>query len=310
MSRSADSGAPFRYRAFGLSIASSFPLTELEVDADPDAPDVTIRRGSVDSPGENRPEWLQLTPAGALLDVAEAARYLIRDGREIVVQQYPSGSDRHMRLFLLGSAFGVVLHQRSILPLHANAMVLGEGAAAFMGASGAGKSTMAAWFHDRGYAVLSDDVCAVTCGDDGLVLAQPGIPRLRLWRDALEATGRDVAAHEHAFDDADKYNVRTAVAAGVQPRPLAAVYLLDDDRDPAKDFSISRLSGLDAAEALIANTYRGGYLSILGGKSRHLAACARVAGTTPIYRVTRRWGRAHLAEQMRQLEQHAADHSA
>jgi len=205
---------------------------------------------------------------------------------------------------------GVVLHQRGILPLHANVMVLGQGAAAFMGASGAGKSTMAAWFHDRGYPVLSDDVCAVTSAEDGRVLAQPGIPRLRLWRDALEATGRDAAAHEHAFDDADKYNVRTAVAAGEVPQPLNAIYLLDTDRDAARDFSVIRLSGLDAIEALIANTYRGGYLPILGGQQRHLAACARVAKATPIYRVSRRWGREHFAEQMHQLELHAAQHGA
>ena len=79
----------------------------------------------------------------------------------------------------------MILHQRSLLPLHANAMVVEGRAIGFMGHPGAGKSTLAAWFHDRGFDVLADDVCVVTPGPDGRPLAHPGIPRLRLWREAL-----------------------------------------------------------------------------------------------------------------------------
>ena len=71
---------------------------------------------------------------------------------------------------------GAALHQRGILPLHANAVEIDHRAVAFMGASGAGKSTLAAWFHDQGYPILADDVCVIRA-DDGA--ARSPIPACR-----------------------------------------------------------------------------------------------------------------------------------
>ena len=75
--------------------------------------------------------------------------------------------DANIRLYLLGSAMGVLLHQRGLLPLHANAVEIDGKAFAFMGASGSGKSTLAAWFHDHGYRIIADDVCAVRFETEG-----------------------------------------------------------------------------------------------------------------------------------------------
>ena len=96
-----------------------------------------------------------------------------------------------MRLYLLGSAMGMLLHQRGLfrstpMPSRSTARRF-----AFMGHSGAGKSTLAAWFHDEGYRILADDVSVIGFGEGGQPTVRPGLPRLRLWRDALDATGRD-----------------------------------------------------------------------------------------------------------------------
>lgn len=296
------------YSVFGLTLGSDLRLPELHP-ADSDATlagvDVEILLGEIPIDPDSASEGLSVHADGALLTVAEAGRYLIKDGRQILTELKPGGSDRHLRLYLLGSAMGVLLHQRQLLPLHANAIEASGRAIAFMGASGAGKSTMAAWFHDRGCTVLADDVCVVTSGADGVPTAQPGIPRLRLWRDALESSGRNADAFEHAFDDADKYNVPTDRDRPSGELPLGAVYLLDAPGSGAGKQAITRLTGIEAMDALVSNVYRGGYAPMLGALPSLIAACRTLAGQVPVFAVKRVWGRDRLDAELRALEQHA-----
>jgi hypothetical protein len=237
--------------------------------------------------------------------VAKVGRYLIREGRQIVIDPAPGASERNLRLFLLGSAIGALLHQRGLLPLHANAIDLGRRAVAFSGHSGAGKSTIAAWFHDRGYPILADDVCVIGFDGAGRALAHPGIPRLRLWREALEASGRDTGAYDRSFDDLDKYDVPTGTSAQLDPLPLAAIYLLRKADEDGGDGAVDRLTGVDAVDTLMSNTYRGAYLRTIGRTAEHLAACLRVVRAVPVFRAQRLWGFERFDEQAQRLHDHA-----
>ncbi|HYG46489.1 MAG TPA: hypothetical protein VD846_00975 [Allosphingosinicella sp.] len=290
------------YRLFGLNLRSEIALAGLAPAVDAGTVDVDVAFGSV-PPGEYPPGY-SVAEGGTLLSISKVGRYLIREGREIVIEPAEGASERNLRLFLLGSAIGALLHQRGLLPLHANAIDLGGRAVAFSGHSGAGKSTIAAWFHDRGYPILADDVCVIGFDDSGRALAYPGIPRLRLWREALEASGRDAGAYDRSFDDTEKYDVPTLSDAKLEPLPLAAIYLLrktDEGAGPA----IERLTGVDAVETLISNTYRGGYLRTIGRTAEHLAACLRVVRSVPVFRAKRLWGFERFDEQAGQLHDHA-----
>jgi hypothetical protein len=251
------------------------------------------------------PPGLSVTPEGALLHIPDVARYWITAGREIVFEPIEAASARNVRLFLLGSALGAILHQRGLLPLHANAIVVNGRAIAFMGHPGAGKSTMAGWFHDRGYPVLADDVCVVTPAADGAPLAHPGIPRLRLWREALEASGRTPDGYELSFDDMDKYNV----PIGQEVRhavPLDHVYLLEQAA-AGTGGEIRRLQGVAAVDALVANTYRGTYLPLMGGTQRHFMTCVDLVRRLPVFAASRAWGFDRFDEEAGRIERHARD---
>jgi hypothetical protein len=267
------------------------------------APEVEIAYGPIAA--EEAGPGYSATADGTLLSVTKVGRYLIREGRQIVIDPAPAATERNLRLFLLGSAIGALLHQRGLLPLHANAIDLGGRAAAFSGHSGAGKSTIAAWFHDRGHPILADDVCVIGFDGSGRALAYPGIPRLRLWREALEATGRDAGGYDRSFDDMDKYDVPTRADAKSEPLPLSAIYLLGKAEEGENDPAIDRLTGVNAVETLISNTYRGGYLRTIGRTGEHLAACLKVARAVPIFHARRRWGFELFDEQARRLHDHA-----
>ena len=200
-----------------------------------------------------------------------------------------------MRLFLLGSAFGALLHQRGLLPLHANAVEVDGKAVAFMGESGAGKSTLAAWFHDAGHRVLADDVCVIRFDEQQRPMACPGLPRLRLWQDAIDLSGRDASKYtrsyvgDHPFEKFDVPISPSASATGALE--LGAVYLLDT----GTSLQITRLEGVEAAEAIFAHTYRGGFLNAAAGHQAHWAASVRVIQTVPVFRLSRPFalGRMH-----------------
>jgi hypothetical protein len=171
-----------------------------------------------------------------------------------------------------------------------------------MGHSGAGKSTLAAWFHDHGFKILADDVCVIRT-EAGKVLAHAGIPRLRLWKDALELTGRSALDYEASFDDAEKYNLPTQSRPSGESIELSQVYLLVKAADAAP--AIVRLQGVEAVEALVANTYRGRYVPLIGETQRHLLQCLALVQKIPVFRAQRVWGMGSFDEQARLLEEHA-----
>src|SRR4029079_11482739 len=88
------------------------PVVRVRLGAVPEAlPDAAPFRFGIQTSGDD-----------VLLNVTGNARYLVRNGQEIVVDPVPGGSERNVRLFLLGSALGILCHQRGLLPLHANAV--------------------------------------------------------------------------------------------------------------------------------------------------------------------------------------------
>lgn len=279
---------PYRYRVFGLTLASELELSELQPLADSGPADVTISLGMLadDLPQEAGHHAQQ---DGGLLVIEGVGRFLARDGRSLQLEPVPNVPGRNLRLFVLGSGLGMILHQRGLLPLHANAVVIAGHAYAFTGPSGAGKSTLATWFWDHGYPLLCDDVCVIGFDAGGTACAWPGLPRVRLWQDALERSGRPCAAYQRSFveegDQPNKFDVPLIGATQpTEPHPLGGVLLLDR----ADEFRLERLSPADSLATLFANIYRGEYL---GGRQHEGAwrSCLQLAAAVPVYRWARPW---------------------
>ena len=294
----------FDYSLFGLHIRSELRLPELLAADLTSEPQVHVRFGPVPEAAE---AGLRTIDRGAQLSIEAIARYAIIDGSQIIIDREPDVPDANIRLYLLGSAMGIVLHQRGLLPLHANAVEIEGKAFAFTGASGAGKSTLATWFHDHGYRIIADDVCAISFDRNQQPFVSPGLPRLRLWREALEVSGRQAARFERSYagdDSWDKFDVplprETAVQSEVE---LAGVYLLVK----GEALAIDRLQGIEATEAIFANTYRGTYVPAAGNVQKHWESCVQLAAHTPIFRLTRAWDLALLSSDIPRLVAHSQE---
>ena len=299
------------YRLFGLRVASEIDLPELfevEPGAEAGTVDVTIVRGAVAAAGPGAVDGVVVAGDGATLEVPDVARFHVVGGKTITVDALPDAPEANVRLFLLGSASAILIYQRGLLPLHANAIKIDGRAVAFLGESGAGKSTLAAWFNDRGAEILSDDVCVVGFGEDGcdehVPLAMPGLPRYRLWRDALIRSGRDAADHPRSYfgdDEYDKFDVAVPAAkSAAAPLPVAALYILEH----GDAFAVEPLVGIAAAQALFAHSYRGGYLAVIGGQEAHWRSCLRLIQAVPVFRARRRWDVAAMDKENTALLDH------
>lgn len=301
------------YRVFGLDVQAEIALPELA--AAPDAAaldrttDVTIRIGDAPRPpgAVAIAEGVAADAGRFWMDVPDVARIVVRSGREIVVDPVPGADALVIRAFLLGSALGALLHQRGLLPLHASAVRMGGGAVAFLGASGAGKSTIALHLADRGvgrgHATLSDDICALEIVD-GATLLHPGPRRMKLWPGSLAATGRDPVGLAPVLPMLDKYQLPLAGDDAGSAVPLAAVFLLDC----GPGTGIEPLPLPAATAALVANTFRGELVAPMGRGRTHFDQCLAIARAPGVQRLRREWSLDRLNAASAAVERWIASH--
>jgi hypothetical protein len=160
-------------------------------------------------------------------------------------------------LYLLGPVLALILRYRGIVCLHASAVILNGHAVVFVGPEEAGKSTTAAAFSRKGYAILSDDVAPLQ-ERDGAFFALPGSPHLRLWPESVEMIfgPRDLLPRllpdweKRRLSDGDqdsRFSQRLC--------QLGAVYILKDRRAEPGFPRLDTISQRSALMSLVANSY-------------------------------------------------------
>jgi hypothetical protein len=293
------------YFAFGLGVRSEVPLPELPPSPLGGPVDVEIRLDVVPAglPGAREVEEGVFAAGDAMLLSFPEARYLVRGGREIRVQPAPGASARDVRSYIFGSAMGAICHQRGLLPMHANAIDFDGRAIAFSGRSGAGKSTLAAHFHGEGRRILSDDLCVVTFDGAGRPLAWPGLPRIKLWDDALAALGHDARGLDRVSDGEAKFSLPMPDALLRAPLPLARLYALEaTDGD---GIEIVRLRGRDAIDAAFAGVYRWEFAVATGRSAVQFRQILALVDAIGVFAARRPVRFDRLAAQAKEMERHA-----
>ena len=295
-----------RYAAFGLSVDSELTLPPLRSPPDGGTgdPDVTVTCGPVTGPtadrGNNRHRYVDDDEFSLSYGVCDAT---VRDGTDIHVDPAPGAPVAALRRLVVGPLFNYLLHQRGHLVIHASTVRIGDGAVAFVGDSGDGKSTTATAFLAAGHRVLSDDVAAISL-DGGAPTVQPGYPAVKLAPDALEALtppgpdpadadsdgSIDVPAATDALapvldGGADRPRRFHRVSDDWEPTPvpLAGVYLLEDGRN----VEVLSLPPGRQCMALVEGTYTRGAFGLSGAAPTNFARCGSVADAVPVRRLRR-----------------------
>lgn len=283
--------ALFNYTVCGIPVASEMELPELSCRPEsvfPGTRPLCISVGDV-------PERLSApTFTGVryevqgdtfLLSLEGIGSYLASDGSSICVEPCSEADPADVRLFLLGSTLAAILHQRELLPLHGSTVEIEGGAVSFLGATGTGKSTLAAAFRKRGNRVLSDDVTVIESDQYDVPHAMPAYPQLKLWADAAEKLDEKPEVLLGLRDDIAKRRLPVSDGFCPEPRPVRALYILTPCDE--KEIRLERLTGGSKLPALVANTYRLHFLEGMGSRKRHFHHCRELASRVDCLTVRR-----------------------
>jgi hypothetical protein len=272
------------YWAYGLRIHADLECPELP--SLPNAggnPDVTVHLLPASARALEPLDKIsyEVQPGVFQLAVPGVALYRVEQGSRIFVTPLPNVPAERLRLFLLGSAMGALLYQRGLFPLHGSAVETLWGVMIFVGAQGAGKSTLAAHFHRRGYRLLSDDVCAVASTPKGLQVL-PALARFRLCPDAYKR----LQSPKGASFDVDKFVVPMGEGYCPDPAPLTAIHILVDHESGPPAFEVLR--GFDRVQQLLENLYRPHYLKGQATQADLMRMAGLIAQQATMVAVTRR----------------------
>jgi hypothetical protein len=235
--------------------------------------------------------------------------FVVRDGREIIVDPLPGVEERVLRLCVLGSCLGVVLLQRGLTVFHSSVVGLPCGAIAFLALKGHGKSSMAAALHARGHRMVADDImviddAAAVDGDEDRLLVRPGFPQFKLWPKAAQAIGQDPESLPVLHPTIDKRAYRVSQSFLPRPLPLQAVYVLGIDHE----IEIALLTHQNALMCVLPHWYGAMFdreLLRVFGLDTHFAAAMRLVKGVPIYLLKRPPALELLPEVARRVEEHA-----
>jgi hypothetical protein len=182
--------------------------------------------------------------------------------------------------YLLGQVLSFAMLVRGVEPLHATAVVVEEGAVAFLGDSGYGKSTLGASFVRANYPLLTDDVMVLEKRGQQFV-AHPGMPRIKL---LPEMCGGLFQGREGT--PMNRFTRKTIFALKAQEHqmsaiPLRALYVLSPPRNRTCKLTLRRMSESKAFLSVLKNTFNDVLLSPMRLK-RQFEFAATVVANVPV----------------------------
>ena len=301
------------YRISGLNVASAFDLPRIRGRGarQGDPAEVVIRQGPVpgDLPGATHvgPNW-RIAGSRLLLDIPGIARFLLTDGREIVAEPETEARLLDIPIFILGTVFGILLHQRGAVVLHAAAGCArrrpGGGDVRDVRCRQVGglpqpwRSAATRW---------SATICAPSASTrSGAPLVNAGSGRqLRLWAQAINRLGLTARRGCAVRPSLQKFCVEPA-ASRPDPLPIGAIYVLREARPPHAA-GIQPANVVDSALLVRRAAYRPLLIDCLGQGELYFRAAAKIAACASVFHLTRPLDFADMPNVISALEAHWGD---
>lgn len=186
--------------------------------------------------------------------------------------------------YLLGPIMGFVLLLRGLICLHASAIAIGDEAIALVGPAGAGKSTTAAAFADRGFNILAEDVLTLDDREDRF-LVRPAYPCIRLWPASVKALYGKENHLPKLTPNWDKCYLDLTEQFQREPLPLAAIYELGERSDEPRAPFVEPVGQTAGLMSLITNAYATKLMD-KQMRARQFDLLTRVLNNVPLRRLT------------------------
>jgi hypothetical protein len=173
------------------------------------------------------------------------------DGHRIECHRLMSGSFESLSTYLLGQVLSFAFVTQGLEPLHATVVVAGSTGIGLLGASGDGKSTLAAAFLRAGYPILTDDLLVLRQSSSGYQ-AYPGPPRIKLFPETAKMLLGDTMSGV-LMNDASPKMIFPLKQSQYHPFPasLAALYVLSRRKSASEGCRV-RIRNLSGRHAYLA----------------------------------------------------------
>lgn len=257
-----------RYLIYGLSVESEVSLTSVEKIADTSgSSDITIVIGSEEYFHEatsgiplDEEDWIQQATLadGSIYVRAEGVFQTVvsRDGRQAICGRLGSTDDLSFEANLLNFVVSTALTLQGEESLHATVVDLGGRVIGLLGHSGAGKSSLAAYFVARGASLITDDMLRVVFAGDR-AFACPGPYRLKLFDEPARLFLPNAVRRGTLNALSGKYMVEPGPRplASRHRQPLTALFWLggSGDRQQSGQITVARMTGAELARSLISS---------------------------------------------------------
>lgn len=279
---------PVVHRLYGIRIRTPWPVRGMaEYHDDWDVEFVAAGRDALAHaatfvPEEQKTWWAQYA---ALPDGAAYRRWrnlfeflVTSDARRIYAQLLSAVDSEAMLAYLLVDALSFSMVRLGWEPLHATAVLTDHGVVAFLGNSGDGKSTLGAVLVRRGCQLVTDDMLILT-RDGAMWLAEPGPPRLKLYRAMANIILGSTPGSVTMNPDTTKLII--PVSAATEANTLRLIYVLSNEGVESAGPTFRRLTPGEAFPRLLAHT-AGHYPSDAARLKRQFAFATALVRDVPV----------------------------
>lgn len=276
----------YRYYIYGLGIRSEIKLYQLE-QYTKEAKDVLIHYGKIEEDiaayadkGAN-----SAMSANRLWFRNELGHFVIKNGKEILIQPAATAKETELAGFVLGWCIAFLFQQRGVTAIHCSALEMHDQAVLISGGSGAGKSTLTLSLLQKGYRYLADDIAMIDIKNDFLV--QPAFPQQKVCRDVAEGM-----AQEQLFyvdEKKDKFAYINKEAFCDKPKKLSAIFMIR--KHDGNSVQTECVKGLAKWNGIMKNLFLWDAYQAFGFPKEEQNRCLMIAGNTQVYEIRRPEGK-------------------
>ncbi len=217
------------------------------------------------------------------LIIPNVANFFIFNGEHILIDKSLKYNikDNLIETYLLGSAIGALLIQKGYLLFHGNALEKDGKAVVCLGDSGVGKSTLAYILMKNGWNLISDDLVAIDTNQNVL----PGIPRIKLWQDAINFFEIDTNKLTKVAKGYDKFVIpRENIFYSFKKAKIDKFFVLG--RNNLEEIHSNQIcSKKDCLISLINNYYRPNFVKHLNCEEKNFLLVNKLINSLPIYKL-------------------------
>lgn len=218
----------------------------------------------------------------AYIDVL--GKFFAEKGSKVYVSLNDTYDIGHWESYLLGPILSDVLTQKHIVALHGSAVEKNNQAIVVCGESGSGKSTITLELRNLGYHFMSDDIVAVTKGQEGYVV-HAGYPQQKLCKDTVVKFGYSLEQLKILNEERQKYAL--PITEDFTEKALAITTVICLEVTSKKEITVEYVEGNEKLNYIINNLMDLGKFRKYGMNATIFKECVEVAKQVELIRVIR-----------------------